>query len=183
MICLRFGHRTQVRVLVVDWDRSHALTLAATMRRAGFKVATAFNGKEAVAKAATFRPDLLVTEVYLGRLSGIDAASQITAALPNCKILYLSSEATVADIAKAAPAELVYSFTPKPLHPLDLLNAIAYMVSAEWSTDDSGQTFHQPARSAAEATMKARRFHRGEAATASETHNHVFEAELQQALL
>ena len=68
---MRFGHRTQARVLVADWDRNNALTVAAAMHRAGFHVATAFNGKEAVAKAATFRPDLLITEAYLGRLSGI----------------------------------------------------------------------------------------------------------------
>jgi|SRR5579859_2251303 len=183
MMCMRFGHRTQARVLVVDWDRSNALTLAALMHRAGFKVAAAFNGKEAVAKAATFRPDLLVTEAYLGRLSGIQAASRIVAAHPDCKILFLSGEATVANIAKAAPPDLVYSFTPKPLHPLDLLNAIAYMLCAEWSTDDLGQTDHQPASSAEETTLTSRRFLYGEAESAAKTQNHVFDAELQQSLL
>lgn len=179
MMCARFGHRSQARVLVADWDRNNALTVAAAMHRAGFKVATAFNGKEAVAKAATFRPDLLVTEAYLGRLSGIQAASRITAAFPECKVLFLSGEATVTDIAKATPPDLIYSFAPKPLHPLDLLNATAYMLSAEWSTDDSEQTDQQPAYSAEEATLNSRRIHRGEAESAAETEIHVSDDVLQ----
>jgi CheY-like chemotaxis protein len=183
MTGMGFGQRTQGKVLVADWDRSNALTLAAAMHRAGLEVATVFNGKEAVMKAATFRPDLLVTEAYLGRLSGIEAAARITAALPDCKVLFVSGEATVTDIAKAAPPDLVFSFAPKRLHPHHLLTAIAYMLCAEWSTDDPGHTNFQPVNSAEEATLKARRFHRGEAESAAETQNHVSDVVLQQALL
>lgn len=160
---MRYGHRTQARILVADWDRNNALSLAAVMHMAGFKTATAFNGKEAVEKAATFLPDLLVTEAYLGRVSGIQAAAGITAALPDCKVLFLSCEASITDIAKAAPEGLVYSYTPKPLHPLDLLNAIASLLSAEWSADDRARQDDdklqpapgQNAQAAGSSTMKA----------------------------
>ena len=146
MMCKRYGNRTQARVLVADWDRNNALSLAAVIHRAGFKTATAYNGKEAVEKATTFVPDLLVTEAYLGRFSGIQAAARISAALPECKVLFLSSEASSADIAKAAPEGLVYSYTPKTIHPLDLLNAIAYLLPAEWSSGDpSDDDIPQPA--------------------------------------
>ena len=77
-MCTGEGYRTQARVLVADWDRNNALSLAAAMHRAGLTTATAFNGKEAVEKAETFRPQLLVTEAYLGRLSGIHAAARIS---------------------------------------------------------------------------------------------------------
>jgi CheY-like chemotaxis protein len=173
----------QARVLVADWNRSNALTVAAAMHRAGFQVATAFNGKEAVVKAATFRPDLLITEAYLGRLSGIQAAARITTEFPECKVLFLTEEATISDIVKAAPPDLIYSFAAKLLHPLDLLNATASMLNAEWSTDDSGQADQQPAYSAEEATLSSRRIHRGEAESAAETEIHVSDAVLQQALL
>jgi CheY-like chemotaxis protein len=134
MMCKRQGRRTQARILVADWDQTSAVASAAIMRRAGFKVATACDGIEAVNEATSFRPDLLVAEPYLGRLSGMDAAVQITTAFPDCKVLFLSSEASVADIAMTAPTELIFSYTAKPIHPLDLLNAIAYIVCAEWSS-------------------------------------------------
>jgi CheY-like chemotaxis protein len=133
MMCKRHGRRTQARILVADWDQTSALASAAIMRRAGFKVATACDGIEAVNEAASFRPDLLVAEPFLGRLSGIDVAVQTISAFPDCKVLFLSSEASMADIARTAPMELIYSYTAKPIHPLDLLNAVTYLVCAEWS--------------------------------------------------
>lgn len=138
MICKRLGHRSQVKVLVADWDQANAAALARILRTAGFQVATACDGKEAIAKADGFQPDLLIAEPYLGRLSGIEAASQITASLPDCKVLFLSGEASMAQIAKAAPSELVYSYTAKPIHPLDLLNAICYQACAEWAAGEPG---------------------------------------------
>jgi len=165
-MCMRQGHRSQARVLVADWDSNDALSLASIMHRAGFKTAVAFDGKEAAEKAETFGPDLLVTEAYLGRLSGIHAAARITAALPDCKVLFLSSEATDADIARKAPAGLVYSYTPKPIHPLNLLNAVAYLLSAEWCTGDSA-TDHLRAKP--EATERAG----AKVKTADATRRHV----------
>lgn len=133
---MRRGHQGQARILVADWDQPHALALAAIVRRMGYEVAIAFSGEEAVELAPAFVPDLLITEVCMGGLDGIAAAAQITATLPDCRVLFLPGETSIEEIFHTAPEQLVYSFTPKPVHPLDLLNAIAYMLSAEWSTDD-----------------------------------------------
>src|SRR5579859_1103175 len=103
MMCKRQGRGTQAKILVADWDQDNAGALAAILRRAGFEVATVCDGKEAVAEAAQFKPDVLVAEPYLGRLSGIQTAVDITTTLPDCKVLFLSGEASMADIAKAAP--------------------------------------------------------------------------------
>jgi CheY-like chemotaxis protein len=140
MMCKREGRRKQARILVADWDQANASAVAGILRTAGFSVASACDGKQAVAEAEAFQPDLLITEPYLGRLSGIQAATKIASIFPECKVLFLSGEASVADIAKSAPEELVYSYTAKPIHPLDLLNATAYLACAEWSTGDSEPT-------------------------------------------
>lgn len=180
MMCKRYGNRTQARVLVADWDRNNALSLAAVIHRAGFNTSTAFNGKEAVEKATTFIPDLLVTEAYLGRFSGIQAAARITAALPECRVLFLSSEASSADIAKAAPESLVYSYTRKTIHPLDLLNAIAYLLPAEWSSGDpSDHDMPQPASRQTTGTAKLSTV-TSKTATAT---RHVVQATYEPALL
>jgi CheY-like chemotaxis protein len=183
MMCRRNGNRQQARVLVADWDQANAITLAAIMNRAGFKVAIAFDGKEAVEEAEKFRPDLFLSEAYLGRLSGIEAAVQITAALPECRVLFLSGEASIVDIIKAAPEHLVYSFTPKPIHSLDLLNAVAYMLSAEWSTGDSGAggpDQDTPDLHAGESTALTRCLYGGEGELAAETKKDISDAMLQQ---
>jgi len=130
-MCRGEGQKTQTRVLVADCDRNNALSLAAAMHRPGLTTATAFNRKEAVQKAETFRPQLLVTEAYLGRLSGIHAAARIPAALPDCKVLFVSGEASFADIANSAPEGFVCSYTRKPVDANNLLNVIISILSAE----------------------------------------------------
>ncbi len=134
---IRFGNKRQARILVVDDDRSTAQTLSAILEEYGYDVATAFSGEEAVAKARQFAPDLLLTDVCMGATNGIEAATRITDKQPDCRVLFLSGHASMTDILIAAPERLVYSFTSKPLHLLDLLNAIAYMLSAVSTAGDS----------------------------------------------
>jgi CheY-like chemotaxis protein len=111
--------------------------LSEILAEQGYKVATAFSGEESVAQALSFLPDLLILDVCMGKMSGVKAATAIATLLPECKVLFLSGLASMSDVAKSAPKGLVYSFTPKPMHPLDLLNAIAYMVPARSMMYDS----------------------------------------------
>jgi response regulator RpfG family c-di-GMP phosphodiesterase len=72
----------------------------------------------------------------MGAMNGVEAATQITAMLPQCGVLFLSGHASMADILHTAPKRLVYSFMSKPMHPLDLLNAIAYILPALSPVDE-----------------------------------------------
>jgi CheY-like chemotaxis protein len=117
------------RILVVDSEPMNALTLSAILEKVGYNVATAFTGEQAILTAATFAPGLLLTEVCMHGITGIETASQVTAILPHCKVLFLSGEASASSLLDTAPAGLVHSFARKPIHPLDLLNSIAYMLS------------------------------------------------------
>jgi CheY-like chemotaxis protein len=126
----------QARILVVDDEQVAALTLSAILQEQGYEVATAFSGEEAVAKAPGFIPDLLVCDVFMRAMNGVDAATRITAMLAECRVLFLSGHASLSDLLNTAPERLVYSLISKPLPPLDLLNAIACMLSALSPVDD-----------------------------------------------
>ena len=151
MMRTHYGHAGQARILVADWDRTNAHTISAILDRSGYGVATAFDGEEAVVKAASFTPDLSITEPFMGRLSGMESATAITAALPACRMLFLSGEAPSSDISKAAPKHLVYSFISGSVPPLDLPNAVAYMLPAKNSFG------HPAALSALDDTIYPRR--------------------------
>ena len=132
------GNKRQARILVVDDDKTIAETLSAILQEKGYEVAAAFSGEEAVAKADGFLPDLLLSDVNMGRMNGIEAATRITAKLPDCRVLFLSGHISMAEVMSAAPEGLVYSFASKPIHPLDLLSAIAYMLPAANAFKDRG---------------------------------------------
>ncbi len=123
-----YAVKARARILVVDEDQQDAQMVGAVLKRQGYDVAMAASNEEALVKAERFIPDLLVSGVHIDGLSGIRSAAQIAAMLPGCKVLFLSGKLSVTEISRCAPERLVYSFASKPLHPLDLINAIAYMV-------------------------------------------------------
>ena len=85
-------------VLVVDdhesW-RGHVRTALKDHRRWSI-VAEGSNGYEAIEKAAALRPDLILLDIGLPVMSGIDAALQILAADPQSRIMFMSANGSPA---------------------------------------------------------------------------------------
>lgn len=127
---MRFGRQLKKRILAVEDEPTIAITLAAILEEEGYEVETAFSGEEAICKAARFIPNLLITDLNVGAMSGMEAATQITAMLPDCRVFFFSGTGSFDELSHAAPKHLVYSFARKPMPVPDLLSAIAYIVSA-----------------------------------------------------
>lgn len=117
--------RVRPRVFVVDDERIIVSTLATILLHSGFE-ATAFIEPFGALKAAQAQPpDLLLSDVAMPLLSGIDLAIKVQEICPNCKVLLFSGQAATADLLEAARADgyrfdLIY----KPVHPKDLLRKI-----------------------------------------------------------
>jgi DNA-binding NarL/FixJ family response regulator len=92
-----------IRVLVVDdfekWRRQVHLLLQA--RPAWRVIAEASDGSEAVQKAEDLKPDLILLDIGLPKLNGIEAARQIRQRSPSSKIVFLSQNSDL-DIVRAA---------------------------------------------------------------------------------
>lgn len=130
MTSTRFGRHAQSRILVVDDEPTIAVTLAAILEEEGYDAETAFSGEEAVRSALRFNPNLLITDLIMGAMNGLETAARITAMFPDCRVLFFSGSGSIDDLAQMAPEGLVYSFARKPTPVPDLLNAIAYIVSS-----------------------------------------------------
>jgi CheY-like chemotaxis protein len=112
-------------VLVVDDERVIADTLAVILNQSGFQAKAAYSGEEALDIASTFEPDMLITDVIMADLNGIDAAIRIRALLPRIKILLFSGQAATADLLeKARGRGYEFEILAKPVHPQDLLNKL-----------------------------------------------------------
>ena len=117
--------RRQPLVFVVDDENVIASSLATILRHLGFD-ATSFTEPFEALKAARFRhPDLLITDVVMPELSGIELAVQVEAFCPNCKVLLFSGQAATTDLLQAARADgHDFELVLKPVHPKDLLSKI-----------------------------------------------------------
>lgn len=125
---MRMRSGSPIRILVVDDEVNIAVTLAVILAREGYAVATAFSGEQAVFKAANFNPHLLITDLRMGAMDGVEAATRIVSKLPDCRVLFFSGAGTLEQLSHAVPKGLVYSLASKPIPIPDLLSAISYLV-------------------------------------------------------
>jgi CheY-like chemotaxis protein len=110
------------KVLVADDERVIADTLVIILNQAGFDATAAYSGRRAVELAETLQPDMLISDVIMPDLSGIDAAITVRRILPSCKILLFSGQAATADLLdKARGQGHEFEILAKPVHPQDLL--------------------------------------------------------------
>jgi len=109
-------------VFVVDDEFVIAQTLAVILNQAGFK-ASAFNHpKKAIAATAELRPDLLISDVIMPGMTGVELAIHFRKTQPNCKVLLFSGQAATADLLEDARNQgYDFDLLSKPVHPADLL--------------------------------------------------------------
>ena len=93
------------RILVADDERVIADSLAMILNLSGFEACAVYSGERAVELAAEFQPEMLISDVIMAGLSGIDAAIQIRAQFPQVKILLFSGQAATADLLEKARAQ------------------------------------------------------------------------------
>lgn len=67
----------QEKVLIVDDEKSIVDPLTYAFRREGFIVENAFNGKEALDKIPSFNPDILISDIMMPVMNGLDLCKQI----------------------------------------------------------------------------------------------------------
>jgi len=113
---------TKSRVLVADDEQVIANSLTMILNQAGFDAIAVYSGEQAVEMAETFQPDLLVSDVVMGEMTGIEAAIQIRKKFPECKVLLFSGQAATTGLLQKAKAEgYDFELLLKPVHPADLL--------------------------------------------------------------
>jgi DNA-binding response OmpR family regulator len=109
-------------VLVVDDESTIADTLTEILNRSGYAAMPAYDGESALESALLMPPELLITDVVLPGMSGIDLAITIRRIFPDCKIILFSGQASTADLlASANKRGHQFSLLNKPIHPTDLL--------------------------------------------------------------
>lgn len=110
------------KILIVDDERVIADTLVIILNRNGFDASAAYSGESAVELAQTLRPQMIISDVIMNDMNGIDAAIQIRGILPQCKILLFSGQAATADLLEKARSQgHEFEILAKPVHPQDLL--------------------------------------------------------------
>jgi two-component system, OmpR family, alkaline phosphatase synthesis response regulator PhoP len=109
------------RVLAVD-DEPDVLGLVETkLQKAGFEVTTATNGLEAVERAVTDKPDVIIMDIMMPKLDGLSACTQIKARMGESApiIILLTARGQESDVVEGlgcgADDYMVKPFAPREL--------------------------------------------------------------------
>jgi CheY-like chemotaxis protein len=112
-------------IFVVDDEPVIASSLAAILKLHGYATTSFTSALEALAAAHSKAPDLLISDVLMPGLSGVDLAIQIKAEYPECKILLFSGPAATRDLLKDASSQgNTFQLHQKPVQPAVLLASI-----------------------------------------------------------
>jgi CheY-like chemotaxis protein len=123
-------------ILVVDDEAVIADTLGMILETNGYRVNIAYDGISALKLSRTVPPDLLLTDVSMPGMSGIDLAIEMRQSLPACKALLFSGQASTSDLLGAARlAGHEFTVLAKPLHPTELLRRLSDSLPSRNSAD------------------------------------------------
>lgn len=103
------------RILVVDDDESLRWVTQAQLQQSGFDVGAAKNGDEALKRIAEFPPDLVITDLKMPGMSGLDLLKQIRTQYPEILVIMVTAFGTVENAVEAMKAG-AYDYITKPVN-------------------------------------------------------------------
>ena len=116
----------QPKILVVEDEAVVLHTLELILKQHGYMVRCARDGHEAFAIAPAFDPEVLLCDINLPDVDGIQVALRIKREVPYCRVVLLSGEITSAELLERATAQgHRFEVLAKPTEPQELLRVLA----------------------------------------------------------
>jgi len=135
--------RTKSRILVVDDEPGVRESLGMFLVSAGYDVAVADDGASAVSHLDTTVPDLIITDINMPHMSGMELISYVRNRYPSISIVAMSGDYQ----GDAVPGGIIADrFYPKGQHPHKLLSAIASLIAKDPVRGSTHQSGSRPAR-------------------------------------
>ena len=115
-----------LKVLIADDEIMIANTLGLILRQGGYDCQVAYSGRAALEQSATFQPGLLISDVIMPDMNGVEVAIRVREQLPACQVLLLTGQAAAVELMqRARDAGHDFDILNKPIHPDELLRWVA----------------------------------------------------------
>ena len=104
------------RVLIVEDDAATRLGLTELVRAWGFTTEAAADGEEALQRITAFRPSIVISDLVMPRMGGLDLLRSVKAEDPSLAVVMLTAQGTV-ETAVEAIKQGAYDYLTKPIEP------------------------------------------------------------------
>ena len=115
-------------ILLIDNDDGERLILQAMLQQAGHHVLTAESGKIAFRLLEHQVVDLVLVDIFMPEMDGLEVTQQLCKTRPACKIIAISGGEGERDYLHIVKLLGAHDCLRKPFHPQALLDAIAAQV-------------------------------------------------------
>jgi len=123
------------KILVVDDDARIANTTAAVLGSAGYECRAVHSAAAAIELVSEFVPDLVMSDVMMPDVNGVQVCMRIREQLPYCAILLFSGDVYQARLLMEQ-AEVNFTLLPKPIAPADLFRQIELLLRQRPPVDE-----------------------------------------------
>lgn len=114
------------KILVVDDEKLVADTVALILSRHGYRAIATYSGTAALKQAESFCPDVLLSDVIMPKLNGIDTAIAISKMCPSVRVFLFSGQAATGNLLRNAEEQgYRFELLLKPLRPEELLRRLS----------------------------------------------------------
>jgi two-component system chemotaxis response regulator CheY len=118
------------KLLIVDDDRFVRDLLRDLLSPEGYDFCEAQDGEEAIRRVEEERPDVVLLDLLMPRVSGMDALRIIRQRVPASRVVVISSMDSEALVAQAFAAG-AQGFVVKPFHPMEIKEAVRKALRSE----------------------------------------------------
>jgi DNA-binding response OmpR family regulator len=130
-------------VLVIDDEPLIADTLVQILRKAGFAAMAVYDGQSALESANVVPPQIVIADITLPGMNGIDVAIAIEESVPDAKVLLLSARAEFADLNRVRALRHEFPLVAKPVSPERLLQMVRKIAGMEINGHKKGKACNE----------------------------------------
>jgi CheY-like chemotaxis protein len=113
------------KIIVVDDEALIAETVVEILNQEGFAAISAPSGSSAIELAKTVRPSIILSDVIMPGLNGIEMGIKIREIVPTCRVILFSGQAATVDLLERARQQgHRFEILAKPIRPEYLIHVV-----------------------------------------------------------
>ena len=133
---LREALLSMTAILVIDDEPSVADALEIILKDCGYEVSVALNGRDGIKRANESRFDIVITDLRLPDMSGLDVLGHVIAEDPDSIVIVISAHSTPEVVAESIKLG-AFDVLPKPFYPSEVLSLIDQGLLRKVTSPDS----------------------------------------------
>jgi DNA-binding NtrC family response regulator len=127
-----------MKLLIIEDEKITRISLTDILKREGYDVVAAEDGEEGLALFKSLQPEIVITDLRLPKLGGMEVLQTVLSLNPRCKVILITAYATV-DTAVSSLKLGAFDYLTKPFSPEKLLSILRNITLLQSALDENAE--------------------------------------------